>query len=127
MTVTIKNEFKDQLTDLFKASFEKKANAVTIIDLSEKNLLMDYFIVMDADNDIQVKAIADNIVKTMQEKHNLKPTSIEGYDNGQWILLDYIDFVAHVFLDEVRRYYDLEEIWNNCPQELLDENEEGGE
>ena len=77
------------------------------MNVSKITSLSEYFVICSAKNLIQVKAIADNIKDNMQEN----PWRTEGYENGTWIILDYVDIVVHIFFDETRHYYDLEKIW----------------
>jgi len=72
--------------------------------------ITDYFVICDGESTIQTKAIADIIIENLEQKR-IKMHHIEGYNNGKWILLDYIDVIIHIFLREVRRYYNLEELW----------------
>ena len=61
----------------------------------------------------QVRAIADNVEEELLKKHGMRPERVEGYNNGEWILLDYIDYVIHVFDREQRLFYDIERIWSD--------------
>ena len=85
----------------------KKAEDIVAMNVSKITSLSEYFVICSAKNLIQVKAIADNIKDNMQEN----PWRTEGYENGTWIILDYVDIVVHIFFDETRHYYDLEKIW----------------
>lgn len=85
----------------------KKAENIVALDVSTITSLSEYFVVCSASNLVQVKAIADNIKDNLSEN----PWRTEGYENGTWIILDYVDIVVHVFLEEMRSYYDLERIW----------------
>ena len=86
---------------------DKKAEDIVAMNVSKITSLSEYFVICSAKNLIQVKAIADNIKDNMQEN----PWRTEGYENGTWIILDYVDIVVHIFFDETRHYYDLEKIW----------------
>ena len=98
---------KKLLKKIVTRSDDKKAENIVAMDVSNITSLSEYFVVCSASNLIQVKAIADNIKDNIEEN----PWRTEGYENGTWIILDYVDIVVHIFLDETRQYYDLERIW----------------
>jgi|TARA_B100001057_G_C22321996_1_gene746091 ribosome-associated protein len=98
---------KKLLKKIVLLSEDKKAENIVAMDVSKITSLSEYFILCSASNLIQVKAIADNIKDNVDEN----PWKTEGYENGTWIILDYVDIVVHIFLDEMREYYDLERIW----------------
>lgn len=89
---------------------DKKAENITIIDISEMSVIADYFIIASGNNFNQIHSMADYIEEELA-KIGLKPDHIEGYNNANWILLDYTDFVIHLFDKESRDFYDLERIW----------------
>ena len=98
---------KKLLKQIVSLSDDKKAENIVAMDVSNITSLSEYFVVCSASNLIQVKAIADNIKDNIEEN----PWRTEGYENGTWIILDYVDIVVHIFLNETREYYDLERIW----------------
>lgn len=99
---------------------EKKALDVKWLDLTQIiNGSFDHFVICHADNKIQVNAIADSIEETVLKKTNMKPYHVEGRENGEWIILDYIDVVAHVFLGEFRFHYNLEGFWGDAKIKVL--------
>ncbi len=89
---------------------EKKARGIIIMDLRGLTSVTDFFVLGTGDSDVQVKAIVDYLNETLRSE-NTKPFHIEGYDKPSWVLMDYIDVVAHVFLPEARDYYRLERLW----------------
>ncbi len=89
---------------------EKKAREVIIMDLRGLTSVTDFFVLGTGDSDMQVKAIVDYLNEELRSE-NTKPFHIEGYDKLSWVLIDYIDVVAHVFLPEARDYYRLERLW----------------
>ncbi len=90
----------------------KKGKEIVSIDLRTiENSVCDYFVICHADSTTQVAAIAEEIRKKTKEKANQSANHIEGTSNSQWILLDYMQIVVHVFLTEYRRFYHLEELW----------------
>lgn len=91
---------------------EKKAKNITIVNLSEvENSICDYFVICDSESKTHVEAIADSVEEVTRKKTGEKPFHAEGYENSEWILIDYINVVAHVFLKEIRDYYNLEALW----------------
>lgn len=101
------------LNTIYNAIDDKKGGNTRILDISEITTISDYFIVTSGNNYNQVKAIADNVEEELLKKHGMRPQRVEGYNNGEWILLDYIDYVIHVFDREQRLFYDIERIWSD--------------
>ncbi|MBS1513983.1 MAG: ribosome silencing factor [Bacteroidetes bacterium] len=93
-----------------KLIIEKKGAEVRILDIRKLTTVSDYFVVCTASSDTQVKAIADHIMKETK-KMDEKPWHNEGYSNLNWVLLDFVDVVAHIFLPDVRKFYNLEGLW----------------
>lgn len=101
-------------------ALSKKAENVLSIDLSEVSSSTNYFIICSAETGLQVKAIANAVRKGTPNK----PWHIEGMENENWILLDYVDVVLHVFKTKIREYYNLEKLWADAPvTEIKDEPE----
>jgi ribosome-associated protein len=91
---------------------EKKAKNITIVNLSGiENSVADFFVICEADSKTHVEAIADSVDEIVQKQTNERPFHAEGYENSEWILIDYINVVAHVFQKETRDYYNLEGLW----------------
>ena len=91
---------------------DKKARDVKIIDIEQVSTLADYFIIASGTNRNQVQAMADNVEEVLG-RAGYEPKQIEGYQTGNWILMDYRDIVIHVFDEENRLFYDLERIWRD--------------
>jgi len=110
-----KNDLKKQVAEAIQACQEKKAEEVTILEL-EKNsgAFTDYFVVCSGTNPRQVQAISDEVELRLKKKLGLYPNQIEGYKQAEWILLDYVDFVVHVFAEKARKFYDLERLWKSA-------------
>ena len=107
------------------AASDKKALALVMLDLREVANFTDYFLIASGANMRQVQAIADGIVEHLK-KNGTRPARVEGYNAAEWILLDYGDFVCHVFEDKARKFYDLERLWRDAarvalPRELTGE------
>ncbi len=94
--------------------FNKKGYDVKILDLRELATFADYFVICSADSDTQVKAIADEIDKSLRDE-GIKSWHKEGYRALNWVLLDYVDVVVHVFKNESRQFYNLERLWGDAP------------
>lgn len=92
---------------------EKKANDIKVIDISEISVLADYFIIASGSNRNQVQAMVDSVQEDLFKKAGMEAKQIEGYQTGNWILLDYADIIVHVFDDENRLFYNLERIWRD--------------
>ena len=92
---------------------EKKANDIKVIDISEISVLADYFIIASGSNRNQVQAMDDSVQEDLLKKAGMEAKQIEGYQTGNWILLDYADIIVHVFDDENRLFYNLERIWRD--------------
>ena len=93
-------------------ALNKKAEQVLSIDVQEITSITDHFVICSADTDVQVKAITDGIRKNTMHK----PTRIEGYQQLNWVLLDYIDIIVHIFKTTERNYYNIEKLWGDAPK-----------
>ena len=97
-----------------KGMQEKKAKSVVKIDLRKLNLsIADFFIICHAESDKQIDAIADSVEDEIRKATGEKPFSREGFQLSDWIILDYVDVVVHIFNREKRGYYDLEDLWSD--------------
>ena len=98
-------------TNIINILKNKKAIDVEDIYVAEKSIIADYFIIASGTSSTQVKALAENLEFEIS-KLGVKPKKVEGYDSGNWILLDYGDIVVHIFLPEARKLYALSELWS---------------
>lgn len=96
-----------------QAAEAKKAMDLQVLDLREVTSFTDFFIICTASSGRQGQAIADEIGKQLKERGE-KPVSVEGYDSAEWILMDYGDFLVHIFSESARSYYDLERLWRHA-------------
>jgi ribosome-associated protein len=96
-----------------RAAVGKKATDVVILDLRKVTEFTDYFVLASAANQRQMVAVADAVMETLREQ-GLRPAHIEGYPKQEWILLDYSDFVVHLFTPRTRAFYDLERLWGGA-------------
>ena len=105
---------RDLATLAARAASDKQARDVVVLDVRDLIVITDYFVIAEGLNERQVRTIAEEIERVVRER-GVKPVRREGEREGRWILLDFVDFVAHVFLDEERRYYGLERLWADAP------------
>jgi ribosome-associated protein len=101
-----------------RLTLTKKAEDVLILDLSGVEAVCDYFVLATGNSEVQVKAIADAVEEGMAARGR-KPWHIEGYEARRWILLDYVDFVVHVFHVRAREYYLLDRLWGDVHREIV--------
>jgi ribosome-associated protein len=106
-----------------EAASSKKADDIVILDVSDLLVITDFFVICSGATDRQVKAIAEEVERSLLEEHQVKPFRREGAREGHWILLDYVDLVVHVFRYEDREHYDLERLWSDAPKIVWDEAE----
>jgi ribosome-associated protein len=107
------------------AASEKKALDPVVLDLREIASFTDYFIITSGTNARQVQAIADEVVEQLK-KQGTRAARMEGYNTGEWVLVDYGDFVVHVFDSKARQFYDLERLWRDAVRVTLPEDVTGG-
>ena len=106
-------DINEMLNKICKAASDKKAKDIITMNMKGLMFSTDYFMVCSAATSTQVRAIADNIEEEL-DKANIHFSHREGYHEGEWVLLDYGDVVAHIFRDETREYYALEKLWNSA-------------
>ncbi len=112
---------KAKVLAVVNASSDKKALDIVTIDMRKMSGVCDYFVIASGTSTTQVRAIADNIARQLKEKgERIRHT--EGQREAIWILLDCGDVVCHIFLDQTRRFYDLERLWSDAPQARFKEN-----
>ena len=118
-----KSTLKQQVSQAINACVEKKAEDVAILEMEkDSGAFTDYFVVCSGTNPRQIQAISDEVEQRL-EKVGMHPAHVEGYKQAEWVLLDYVDFVVHVFSRKARQYYDLERLWKAArrlePSDLL--------
>jgi len=104
------SELDERMTMALRAASEKKAIDTVVLDLREIASFTDYFVITSGANERQVQAISDEVFETLK-KAGTPPARVEGYKSAEWILLDFGDFVFHVFDEKARKFYDLERLW----------------
>jgi len=101
---------ENQLSEAIEAALDKKALDAVVLELGELCSFTDYFLVCTGTSSRHIQSIADNIEEVLKRQGD-RPLHIEGYTEGEWILLDYVDFVIHIFSTRAREFYDLERLW----------------
>jgi len=96
-----------------RAAEDKKAQDITVLDLRKAHGFTDYFVICSGTNSRQIRAIADGIADALSAAGS-RPSHIEGYDRSEWVLVDYFDFVVHVFTPDTRAFYGLERLWGSA-------------
>jgi ribosome-associated protein len=117
-------DIREQVALALRAVNNKKAEDVALLHLpAESSTFTDYFLICSGSNPRQVQAIADEVDERLSKDMGVEPNAREGYETAEWILLDYVDFVVHIFNAQRRAYYDLERLWKSAhkltEQELL--------
>lgn len=97
----------------------KKSDKIDVIEISDLTIISDYFVIASANNTTHVKALADEVEFELK-KFGILPARVEGYQNANWIILDYLDVVVHVFYEETRDFYNLEKLWADGKQINVD-------
>lgn len=111
------NSSQSLLKEIIELAYEKKAEEIITLDLRGLSSLSDFFIICHGNSEPQVKAIVDNIRKGTI----YKPRHLEGYENKKWVLLDYFDIIVHVFDEDERKYYSIEQIWADAPKKTFND------
>src|SRR5690242_984342 len=116
------NELTSQLTTAIAACQDKKAEDLTILEMDKASgAFTDYFVICSGSNPRQIQAISDEVEERLA-KSGVRPAHVEGYSQADWVLLDYTDFVVHVFSPKARNFYNLERLWKSAkryePSEL---------
>jgi ribosome-associated protein len=105
-----------ELAACIEAARDKKAEDLILLDLKGLSDVTDHFVICHGTSDRQASAIADGIEETLRRTYRLKPSHVEGRRASDWILMDYIDFVVHIFVEEKRAFYRLESLWGDAPR-----------
>jgi ribosome-associated protein len=114
--MTTRPSYLDLAIVAAQAADDKKAIDPVILDVGDMLSITDAFVIASAPNRRQVAMIADEVELAVKVAGGLGPVSVEGLSEASWVLLDFAGFVVHVFLDETRKFYDLERLWNEAPR-----------
>ena len=117
-------ELDDEVKLAIACASEKKGFDIVAIDLREIASFTEFFVIASGANQRQVQAISDEINEQLKKQLNSRVIRIEGYNSGEWVLLDYGDFIVHIFEKEARNFYDLQRLWRDAkrvelPEELV--------
>jgi len=96
-------------------ALDRKAHDVVVLDLRGISSATDFFLIAEGTSDVHVKAIADHLVDELK-KDEVRPEHIEGLRGARWVLIDYVDFVVHIFHPQARQFYQLETLWGDAPK-----------
>ncbi len=120
--MAIKKTSADQLIAIILSGIEDvKGKDINILDLREiENTVCDYFIICEGTSNTQVNAIVNSIQKKVSKELKDKPWHVEGADNAEWILIDYVNVVVHVFQKHIREYYDIESLWGDAKTTIIE-------
>lgn len=116
MTITGIDQVRDWARMAARAASSKGGEDTMVLEVGMILAITDAFVITSGRNHRQVDAIAEEVEAQLGREAGIKPLRTEGRDQDEWVLLDYGDFVVHVFLDETRRYFDLERLWSDAPR-----------
>jgi ribosome-associated protein len=116
-----KKIIEEQVFFAGESSLEKKADEVVVLDLRKVSDVSDFFLIASGYTDIHVRAVAEHVIESVKEKYDIKPWHVEGLENGHWVLLDYVDFVAHIFDAKARDFYQLERLWADADAHRIED------
>src|SRR5918996_6577308 len=107
-------KFPNPVGGAVKAALDKKAADVVVLDLRNAGGFTDYFVICTGGNPRQIQAIADSVEDTLRTQYGERPALVEGVERSEWVLLDYFNFVVHVFSRDCRAFYGLERLWGSA-------------
>ncbi|HEX6926816.1 MAG TPA: ribosome silencing factor [Longimicrobiaceae bacterium] len=119
MSSTSLPDIPQELSRAIDLLFDRKAVDVNLIDLRNISSATDYFLIASGRSDTHVTSIADHLVDELK-KEGVRPAGVEGMRGGRWVLVDYVDFVVHVFHPAAREFYQLERLWGDAPLHVLE-------
>jgi len=126
---TVAESAKTQFADLddvvrlaIHCAADKKATDLVVLDLRQVASFAEFFIIASGANQRQVQAISDEIEEQLKKQLSTRPIRIEGYSTAEWVLMDYGDFIVHIFNEKAREFYDLERLWRDAGKVALPEN-----
>ena len=108
-----KKRLTGEIAKVVRAAFDKKASDVVVLDLRGTPAFTDFFVLCSGQNTRQVKAIVDAVEDALRAV-KVRPSHIEGYDRAEWVLMDYFNFIVHVFAPQTREFYSLERLWGDA-------------
>lgn len=116
---------QDLARSAIDAILTKKGRDILVLDVHDVSGMADIFILVTGDSELQIKAIFNSVRSELHEELEERPWHVEGIEHLQWVLLDYVDLVVHIFNEEKRSYYSLERLWGDAPKEAVPESGSG--
>ena len=113
------SDLTDELSRAVELARDRKARELAVLDLRGISTATDFFFLATGTSDIHVRGIAEHIIEELKKK-DVRPDHVEGLRGGRWVLIDYIDFVVHVFHPSAREFYQLERLWGDAPNLVLE-------
>jgi ribosome-associated protein len=120
-TTSKKPRLTGEIAKAVKAALDKKAMGVVVLDLRHTPAFTDFFLLCSGQNTRQVHAIADAVEEALRAA-KVRPSHVEGYDRGEWVLMDFFTFIVHVFTPQTRDFYSLERLWGDAERIEIDED-----
>ena len=111
----MKDPIQQRVRTAVSAALDKKAFDLDVLAVTELTSIADYFVLCSANTERQTQAIADGVVDKVRQTEGVKPLLVEGTTPGRWILIDFGDFIFHIFTEDCRRFYGLERLWGDAP------------
>ena len=102
------------LKEVEQGALEKKGEDIVLLDVRKLSDITDYYFIITAQNERQVKAMRDEIEHRLKKKFGFIPKHVEGTPSSKWVVIDYIDFIVHIFEEKLRQYYELERLWGDA-------------
>ena len=118
MSTTPGFELPAQVARAADLAMERKAQELVVLDLRGISSATDWFLIASGSSDTQVRSIAEHVIEELRGE-GVRPGHVEGLEGGHWVLIDYIDFVVHVFHPQARSFYQLESLWGDAPRRDL--------
>lgn len=113
------NNEKELVNAIIEGMQEKKAKKIITVDMTALEAPCQYFVICEGESNVQTMSIATSVKDYVREKMHIKPFASDGYENCQWIALDYGQIIVHVFQPEARQFYDIEHLWEDAKIELI--------
>jgi ribosome-associated protein len=113
------SQLTDELSRAVELARDRKGRDLSVLDLRGRSTATDFFLIVTGTSDIHVRGIAEHIIEELK-REDVRPSHVEGLRGGRWVLIDYIDFVVHVFHPSARDFYQLERLWGDAPELALE-------
>lgn len=118
-----KSNLEEKLMLVLQGIQDVKGLDITIMDLRNiENTVCDYFVICNGNSNTQVNAITSSVQKVVSKAQQEKPWHVEGTENGEWVLMDFVDIVVHIFQPGIRTYYNLEDLWGDAKITIIETN-----